>query len=80
MKYRVLVQIKGGVLDPEMATLQRLLSRSGVKDIEQVTHRHIFELDFKEGVDAAEAEATAKKIAADVLVNPEIQEWTLERV
>lgn len=79
MKYRVLVKIKDGVLDPEMATLQRLLLRSGVKGIEQVEHRHIFEIDFKDGIAADEAEAAVRKIADDVLANPEIHDWTLER-
>lgn len=79
MKYRVNLQVKDGVLDPEMETLQRLLKRSGVKDIRQLTHKQSFELEFDDGLDAAEAERITTAVAEDVLANPEIHDWTVEK-
>ncbi len=80
MKYRVNVQIKDGVLDPEMETLQRLLKRSGVKGIRELTHTQSFEIDFEDGFDEAEAERITAAVAGDVLANPEIHDWTVEKV
>lgn len=79
MKYQVQIQIKDGVLDPEMETLQRLLKRSGVKGIRQLVHTQTFALDFDDGVDAAEAERVTNAVAGDVLANPEIHDWTIEK-
>ncbi len=78
MKYSVQVKIKDGVLDPEMETLQRLLRRSGVKGIRQLTHTQQFVLEFDDQVDATEAERVARTVAGDVLANPEIHDWTLD--
>lgn len=77
MKYEVQIAIKEGVLDPEMETLQRLLKRSGVKGVRQLTHTERFLLEFDDGVDAAEAERLTRTIAGDVLANPEIHDWTV---
>ena len=79
MKYLVQVKIKEGVLDPEMETLQRLLRRSGVQGIRQLTHTHLFELDFSDDVEASEAERMARSVAGDVLANPEIHDWDMEK-
>lgn len=78
MKYSVQVKIKDGVLDPEMETLQRLLRRSGVKGIQQLSHTQQFILEFDNQVDATEAEQVARTVAGDVLANPEIHDWTME--
>jgi phosphoribosylformylglycinamidine synthase PurS subunit len=80
MKYRVNIAIKDGVLDPEMETLQRLLKRSGVKGIAQLTHIQQFDMQFEEQVNEAEAERLTRAVAADVLANPEIHDWTVERL
>ncbi len=79
MKYRVTIQIKNGVLDPEMETLHRLLQRSGVKDIRQLSHQQIYDIEFGNGVGESEAAAIAQTVAGDVLANPEIHDWTVER-
>lgn len=79
MKYKVNIQIKDGVLDPEMETLQRLLKRSGVTGIAQLTHTQTYELTFAAGVTEADAEATVENVAGDVLANPEIHDWQIER-
>lgn len=79
MKYRVNVQIKDGVLDPEMETLHRLLKRSGVKGIRQLAHTQAFELDFHDGIDAEDAKRITQVVAGDVLANPEIHDWTIEQ-
>ncbi len=78
MKYRVRIAIKPGVLDPEMETLQRLLKRSGVSDIQQVVHTQQYDICLNESVPAEEAERVVRALAEDVLANPEIHEWTIE--
>lgn len=78
MIYRVNIAIKEGVLDPEMETLHRLLKRSGVQGIKQLTHTQHFDLTFDDGVSADEAERMARAVAGDVLANPEIHDWTIE--
>jgi len=76
MKYRVHVRIKDGVLDPEMETLHRLLKRSGAQGIKQLQHTQMYEIKFSD--EAVDAENTVKRLAADVLANPEIHDWTIE--
>lgn len=80
MKYRVTISIKDGVLDPEMETLQRLLKRSGVHGVAQLAHTQQFDLSFADDVEASQAEQIARKIAEDVLANPEIHDWTVASV
>ncbi len=80
MKYRVNVQMKDGVLDPEMETLQRLLKRSGVKGIRQLVHTQSFVIEFADDMDEAEAERITRAVAGDVLANPEIHDWSIGRV
>jgi len=80
MKYRVYIRIKDGVLDPEMETLHRLLKRSGVKGIQALSHTQHFEIDFEDGVSEADTERIVRAVAGDVLANPEIHEWTIEKV
>ncbi len=79
MKYRVDIQIKDGVLDPEMETLHRLLKRSGVQGIRQLAHTQSYSLAFDEGVAEADAEKITRTVAGDVLANPEIHDWTIEK-
>ncbi len=80
MKYRVTISIKDGVLDPEMETLQRLLKRSGVQGVAQLAHTQQFDITFTDDVAADQAGQMTKKIAEDVLANPEIHDWTVEPV
>lgn len=80
MKYRVTIAIKDGVLDPEMETLQRLLKRSGVQGVQQLTHTQQFDIAFAEDLTAEQAEGITRRIAEDVLANPEIHDWTIEPV
>ncbi len=79
MKYTVNVQMKDGVLDPEMETLQRLLKRSGVKGIARLAHTESFDVDFADDVEETEAERITAVIAGDILANPEIHDWTIQR-
>ncbi len=79
MKYHINISVKDGVLDPEMETLHRLLKRSGVKGIRKLNHTQRFEIDFEEGYDEATAGRIADAVARDVLANPEIHDWTIEK-
>ncbi len=80
MKVRVWVWMKDGVLDAEMAALQRQLARAGNDAVGSIERRQAYDLHFKEGVTVSEAEALAERIAEEVLVNPEIHDWAVERV
>ena len=79
MKYQVTVEIQDGVLDPEMSTLQRHLERGGEKSISQIKKKVIYEIEVSpDGQD--QGEEAVKKLAEDILANPEIHRWNVSKI
>ncbi|HEX8069932.1 MAG TPA: phosphoribosylformylglycinamidine synthase subunit PurS [Pyrinomonadaceae bacterium] len=78
MKAKVYVTLKAGVLDPQGKAIQHaveLLGYGGIGDIRQGKY---FEIALADSVDRADAQATAERMAREVLSNPVIEDYRVE--
>ncbi|GAA4702015.1 phosphoribosylformylglycinamidine synthase subunit PurS [Pseudonocardia yuanmonensis] len=66
---------KPEILDVQGQAVSRALTRIGVAGIEVRQGKH-FELEVDDSVD----DETLHRIAADLLANPVIEDWTVTRV
>jgi phosphoribosylformylglycinamidine synthase len=66
---------KPEILDVQGQAVSRALTRIGVSGIEVRQGKH-FELEVDDSVD----DETLHRIAADLLANPVIEDWTVTRV
>jgi phosphoribosylformylglycinamidine synthase len=75
---RVVVDVmpKTEILDPQGQAIVGALARLGFAGIADVRQGKRFELDVADGVD----DVTLQKIAADVLANTVIEDYTVTRV
>ena len=76
MKAHVYVVSKRTVLDPQGQAIHNALKKmqySGVADVRQGKY---FILTLDDSLDAAAADAEVKRIAAEVLTNPVMEEFT----
>lgn len=72
----VTVKLKQGVLDPEAETTRRALERLGF-EIDALRSADQFEIELHADSDAAAAEQV-DEMAARLLANPTIHEYTVE--
>lgn len=77
MKVRILVSLKGSVLDPQGQTVKNALHTLGYQMVRDVRQGKVFEIEL-EGVDRAEAEKIIPEIADRVLANPIIETFSWE--
>jgi phosphoribosylformylglycinamidine synthase subunit PurS len=78
VKAKVYVTLKAGVLDPQGKAIQHaveLLGYGGIGDIRQGKY---FEIALADSVDRAHAQATAERMAREVLANPIIEDYRVE--
>jgi phosphoribosylformylglycinamidine synthase len=76
MKAHVYVTLKTSVLDPQGQTIQNALRKIGYTSVEAVRQGKYFSLALADGLSAADARAQVEKIAAEVLTNPVIEQYT----
>lgn len=76
MKAHVYVTLKKSVLDAQGQTIHNALRKIGYNSVESVRQGKYFALTLAEGLSADEARAQVEKIAAEVLTNPIIEEYT----
>lgn len=77
MKARVLVRLKPGILDAQGASVKRALLGLGFGEVQEVRVGKVVDLDL-EGVDPAEARARIDQMCGRLLVNPVIEDFTVE--
>lgn len=80
MKFRVFVSLKPTVLDPQGQTICRALNSMGHSSIVDVRQGKYFDISVAEGVAREQAEREIEQIAQDVLANPVIEEYRVERL
>jgi phosphoribosylformylglycinamidine synthase len=80
MVFRVFVSLKSTVLDPQGKTIRGALNGLGHKSVADVRQGKFFDVTIAEGTDAAAAAAEIETIAHDVLANPVIEEYCVERL
>jgi phosphoribosylformylglycinamidine synthase len=75
---RVVVDVvpKPEILDPQGQAIVRALPRLGLRGVRDVRQGKHFELDIEDDVDAE----TLDRIAAELLANPVIEDWTVRRL
>lgn len=75
---RVVVDVvpKPEILDPQGQAIARALPRLGLYGVRDVRLGKHFELDVDDDVDAA----ALHRIAAELLANPVIEDWTVRRL
>jgi phosphoribosylformylglycinamidine synthase len=73
MKARVFVSLKPTVLDPQGQTVKSALTGLGHPGIVQVRQNKVFEIEYS-------GELDLETIARDVLANPVIEEYRVERL
>ena len=75
---RVVVDVvpKPEILDPQGQAIARALPRLGIEGVREVRQGKHFELDVDDTVD----DDALHRIAAELLANPVIEDWTVRRV
>jgi phosphoribosylformylglycinamidine synthase len=76
MKAHVYVTLKTSVLDPQGQTIQNALRKIGHTDVTAVRQGKYFALSLADGLTPEAARDLVKRIAAEVLTNPVIEEFT----
>jgi phosphoribosylformylglycinamidine synthase PurS subunit len=77
MKARVIVTLKGGVLDPQGKAIEGALKSLGVDGIAAVRQGKVFDIEI-EGGDRAQAEAALKSAAEKLLANTVIENYRID--
>ncbi len=76
MKAHVYVMLRRTVLDPQGQTIQRALKKLQYRGVEDVRQGKYFVLTLDGSLSEADARKEIERIAAEVLVNPVIEEFT----
>lgn len=78
MKAIVHVTLKPGVLDPQGKAIHHACESLGYAGINDIRQGKFFEISIDPAADAEKARQDAEKIAADVLANPVIEDYSVE--
>jgi phosphoribosylformylglycinamidine synthase subunit PurS len=76
MKAHVYVTLKTSVLDPQGQTIHNALRKIGYGDVAAVRQGKYFQLSLADGLTADAARTQVERIAAEVLTNPVIEEYS----
>ncbi|MCK4642927.1 phosphoribosylformylglycinamidine synthase subunit PurS [bacterium] len=75
MRYRITVKFKEGVFNPEGDTVKRTLNKLGYTGVSNVSIERVFVLEVGDDIGREQVE----KLASDILSNPVIEDWEIER-
>lgn len=76
MKAHVYVTLKTSVLDPQGQTIHNALRKIGFDKVTGVRQGKYFVLQLADGLSAEQAKTQVEQVAAQVLTNPVIEEFT----
>ncbi len=79
MKYRVVVTLKPGVLDPQGDAIRHALGALGFEGVNSVRQGKMIELDLAEN-DPEKAEAAAREMCEKLLANTVIERYHVEPI
>jgi phosphoribosylformylglycinamidine synthase len=77
LKARVLVRLKQSILDAQGASVKRALEGLGFPEVQDVRVGKVLDLDL-DGLDREAARRRIDEMCARLLVNPVIEEFTVE--
>lgn len=78
MKAKVYVTLKPGILDPQGKAIQHSIELLGFASVADVRQGKYFEISLDSSLDRDGAQASAEKMARDVLANPVIEDYRVE--
>ncbi|MDJ0790440.1 MAG: phosphoribosylformylglycinamidine synthase subunit PurS [Acidimicrobiia bacterium] len=78
-RYRVTINRKRGLSDPEGATTRKALQDLGFISVESVSFGRILDLEV-DSSDAETAQAEVEAMCAKLLANPVMEDFTIEAV
>ena len=76
MKAHVYVTLKSSVLDPQGQTIYNALRKIGFEGVNSVRQGKYFAISLADGLAPDQVRAEIERIAAEVLTNPVIEEYT----
>jgi len=79
MRSRVLIRLKPGILDAQGASVRRALEGLGFPEVVDVRVGKVIDLDL-DGLDREAARRRIDEMCARLLVNPVIEDFTIEVV
>jgi phosphoribosylformylglycinamidine synthase len=79
VRFAVSVMPKPGILDPQGRAVENALPQLNATAVHEVRVGRRIELTVEAGSEA-EAREVAERLAADLLSNPLVEEWRLERL
>ncbi len=79
MRARVLIRLKQSILDAQGASVKRALDGLGFREVRDVRVGKVLDLDL-EGQSRDDARRRIEEMCARLLVNPVIEEFTVEVV
>jgi len=79
VKVRVLIRLKPGILDAQGASVRRALDGLGFAEVQAVRVGKVLDLDV-DGRDRDEARRRVEEMCARLLVNPVIEDFTVDVV
>ena len=77
MKAKVLITLKGGVLDPQGKAIERALAALGFEGVDRVRQGKYIEFEIAE-TDAERARRTVEAMCAKLLANTVIENFSIE--
>jgi phosphoribosylformylglycinamidine synthase subunit PurS len=78
MKAKVYVTLKPSVLDPQGKAIHHSIESLGFAGIGDVRQGKYFEIALADDISELDAKRIAEKIAADILANPIIEDYSVE--
>lgn len=77
MKATVIVTLKPTVLDPQGITIQRSVQSMGLTEVQGIRQGKYFDIDLGANAAPDKARAAVEKLAAEVLTNPVIEDYSI---
>jgi phosphoribosylformylglycinamidine synthase len=77
MRARIVVRLRPGVLDPQGTTIRKALESLGFPEVRELRVGRVLELTL-DATDRARAQARLDEMCRKLLVNPVVEDYTLE--
>ncbi len=78
MKFRVFINFKNGILDPEAEAIKKSVNNLGFKNISRISKGKFFDIDIDEPNKSAQK--VVEEISKDILSNPVIENYKINKI
>ena len=73
MKYRVFINFKNGILDPESEAIKKTIHSIGYKNLKNISRGKFFDIELNK-----KSEKTINDITKEILSNPVIEDFKIK--